>query len=80
MPYRLNGQSEADYSFKLNNGGRYQVHVGCGGTPAKWKMDIRSGYVSGTKNSFKCNDIPTYVGVYRFILGQGVPYDQCKKV
>jgi hypothetical protein len=44
----------ANYSYSLPNGGRYQVHVGCGGTPQNWATNNKSGYVSGTNNSFTC--------------------------
>lgn len=48
----------ANYSYSLPNGGRYQVHVGCGGTPQNWATNNKSSYVSGTNNSFTCYPIP----------------------
>jgi hypothetical protein len=44
----------ANYRYSLPNGGRYQVHVGCGGTSQNWATNNKSGYVSGTSNSFTC--------------------------
>lgn len=43
------------YKYTLPKNGRYQVHVGCGGTPTKWKTSNKSAYVSGGKN-FTCID------------------------
>lgn len=43
-----------NYSKSLPNGGRYQVHVGCGGTSQNWATNNKSGWVSGLSNSFTC--------------------------
>lgn len=51
-------QYEANYSRSLPNGGRYQVHVGCGGTPQNWASNNKSSYVGGTVNYFTCSDVP----------------------
>lgn len=48
----------ANYSRSLPNGGQYQVHVGCGGTSQNWATNNKSGYVSGTSNSFTCYPLP----------------------
>lgn len=60
---RTGVQYEANYSRSLPNGGRYQVHVGCGGTPQSWASNNKSGYVGGTVNYFTCSDVP-YAGQY----------------
>lgn len=91
MPIRLGGLNQADYSFTLNNGGRYQVHVGCGGSSSRWALDAKSGYVGGSRNSFLCNDIPSWLqwagnwafGVtgLRFIRFNDLPaYGSCKSI
>ncbi|ANS80586.1 hypothetical protein SGUI_3190 [Serinicoccus hydrothermalis] len=82
----IGGLSKADYSFTLNKGGEYQVHVGCGGTPKKWAVNAKSSYVKGTKNNFKCNDIhPALAAAGKILrwkvdLTQGVAYKTCKKI
>ena len=49
---------QASYSKSLLNGGRYQVHVGCGGTSSAWNTNNRSGYVgSGVARNFTCYDV-----------------------
>lgn len=91
MPLQLGGLSQANYYFTLNRGGRYQVHVGCGGSRANWALDAKSGYVSGTKNNFRCNDIPWWLrslgsAAMKRILGwrvdltYGIPYGTCSRI
>ncbi|MGB3697515.1 MAG: hypothetical protein WBA05_08785 [Gordonia sp. (in: high G+C Gram-positive bacteria)] len=85
MPIVLGGISKADYSYSLNKGGRFQVHVGCGGSSKKWKVNAKSGWVSGTNNRFRCNDISPAlqaagVAVFKKNLAQGIPYKTCKKL
>lgn len=48
---------EARYSRSLPSGGRYQVHVGCGGTSSNWASNNKSSYVGGTTNYFTCYDV-----------------------
>lgn len=50
---------QANYRYTLSMGGRYQVHVGCGGTSQEWATSNKSGYVSGTSNSFVCYSTPS---------------------
>lgn len=53
---RINGVNyNAWYAYTLPYGGRYQVHVGCGGTPQRWGSNNKSGYVYGGRN-FTCYD------------------------
>lgn len=90
VPVRLGGHSKVDYKFVLDKGGRYQVHVGCGGTPQKWAKNLKSDWVSGSKNDFLCNDAhPLSVAAFKALAGrllgkadltQGVPYGNCKPV
>lgn len=57
-----------NYSYRLPNGGRYQVHVGCGGSSGNWATNNKSGYVSGSTNSFTCYDVrgnPMYLRCQR---------------
>lgn len=46
------------FTYQLPYGGRYQVHVGCGGTPAAWGPEIWSPYVDGIDHAFVCHDVP----------------------
>jgi hypothetical protein len=46
----------ATYSFTLPHAGQYALHVGCGGTTAKWAVSTYSAYYSGTVNDFYCFD------------------------
>jgi hypothetical protein len=52
-----NSASTAKYSYTLPHGGRYAVHVGCGGSPAHWQTTPDSNVVSGTFNDFICYDV-----------------------
>lgn len=89
-PVRLGGHSKVDYSYVLDKGGDYQVHVGCGGTPQKWAKSLKSKNVSGTKNDFLCNDMDWIsVAAFNALVGrmfgrpdltQGVPYGECKHI
>jgi hypothetical protein len=56
--------SYASFSRQVSRGD-WEVHVGCGGSPATWKVATYSGWVSATA-SFTCDDI----------AGQG-QYGQC---
>src|SRR5690349_6350669 len=60
----INGYTQS-YRYSLPNGGRYQVHVGCGGSPSAWQTTNRSGYVSGSYNSFTCYDTPSAYYMYK---------------
>ncbi|MFE7744792.1 hypothetical protein [Nocardia sp. NPDC057455] len=90
VPVRLGGHSKVDYSFNLDKGGDYQVHVGCGGTPQKWAKSLKSKDVSGTKNDFLCNDTDWLsVAAFNALVGrmfgrpdltQGVPRGECKHI
>lgn len=48
----------ARYQYSLPYGGQYAIHVGCGGTPARWATANYSDNVGGTNNSFTCYDVP----------------------
>lgn len=61
MPLQLNGLTQAEYSYTLDGGGGYAVHVGCGGTTDRWAVSAKSEVVYGTDNSFICNDIPGWL-------------------
>ena len=47
-----------NFSYNLDNGGRYQVHVGCGTKlfSADWANNVKSDYVEGSRD-FICNDM-----------------------
>jgi hypothetical protein len=40
----------------------YQMSVGCGGTQQSWKIPTYSKLVTGTHNSFHCDDVPGTAG------------------
>ncbi|MBS1696418.1 MAG: hypothetical protein JST91_29890 [Actinobacteria bacterium] len=52
------GLTRLDWSYTLDRGGRYQVHVGCGTKPfsSDWANNVKSDYVSGS-HDFACNDM-----------------------
>ena len=70
----------------MNKGGRYQVHVGCGGTSKTWKVNAKSGWVSGQKNNFRCNDVHPgakfipRIGTMIKSQTKGIPYKTCKRI
>lgn len=91
VPIELGGLSKVNYSYTLDHGGPYQVHVGCGGTPENWATDLRSDYVTGSRD-FLCNDMNALEGAaWNIIKGrvfgsfgpsakkltQNVPYGKC---
>lgn len=43
------------YSSAVNTE-RYSLHIGCGGTPQKWLLSTTTGFVSGDRNDFSCQD------------------------
>jgi len=48
------GGSIARFFYRLPNGGPYMVHVGCGGNPSHWAVEIRfTRWVRGD-HSFRC--------------------------
>jgi hypothetical protein len=47
----------ARYNYRLPKGGKYAVHVGCGGSLAQWQTQPDSNMVSGSVNNFVCHDI-----------------------
>lgn len=63
---RTGSGSTQRYSYSLPKGGRYQVHVGCGGSAKKWATNNKSSYVSGRSNSFTCYDTRSARGAYLF--------------
>ncbi len=85
VPIVLGGHSKANFSYTLNKGGNYQVHVGCGGTSKSWKVSAKSGWVSGSGKKFRCNDISPAlqaagIAVLKKNLTQGIAYQTCKVV
>jgi hypothetical protein len=50
--------AEVTYRHTLSNGGRYQVRVGCGGTPGNWTRTIVSDYLSPGMYRLLCQDLP----------------------
>jgi len=55
----------ASYHYSLPHGGKYAVHVGCGGSPARWLLSAYSGFYGGTYNNFLCYDEP-YESYYKY--------------
>jgi hypothetical protein len=50
--------AEVTYRHTLPNGGRYQVRVGCGGTPGHWSRTIVSDYLNPSVYRLLCQDLP----------------------
>ncbi|WP_265566995.1 chitinase [Streptomyces hygroscopicus] len=49
--------STADWWTDMPENESYSLHIGCGGTPASWATENKTGTNSGTSNSFDCVDI-----------------------
>ncbi|MEU4173435.1 chitinase [Streptomyces sp. NPDC026665] len=47
----------ADWWTDLPSNESYSLHVGCGGTPASWASENKTGVYTGPSNSFTCNDV-----------------------
>jgi hypothetical protein len=47
----------ARYNYTLPKGGKYAVHVGCGGSLSEWLTKPDSKMVPGTVNNFLCHDV-----------------------
>jgi hypothetical protein len=47
----------AYYWYWLPHGGKYSLHVGCGGSTSQWSTASESRAVSGRFNDFFCNDV-----------------------
>lgn len=55
---RLGNGSTSNYLYTLPRPESYAVHVGCGGSPASWKVAANSGNVPAGRHSFNCVDSP----------------------
>jgi hypothetical protein len=53
----VGSRSTANWSTSLPRNESYSLHVGCGGTPAKWSTSDTTGVFSGASNSFSCDDV-----------------------
>ena len=51
--------AEVSYAYTLPDGGKYQVRVGCGGTPGNWSKTVLSDYVDAGVHQFVCHDAPS---------------------
>jgi hypothetical protein len=49
--------TNADYWYSLPAAQSYKMSVGCGGSPQSWAVATYTPSVSGTHNSFHCDDI-----------------------
>lgn len=54
--------STSKWWWWLPAGASYSLHVGCGGTQANWAVAAYTPTVSGTSNSFDCEDLPSQAG------------------
>ncbi|MGB8860944.1 MAG: extracellular solute-binding protein [Ilumatobacteraceae bacterium] len=48
---------KANFTYTLQRGGRYRLHVGCGGSSATWGSTNSTGFVTGSQD-FLCHDPP----------------------
>jgi hypothetical protein len=55
-------RSVAVYQGEIPMGMTYQVHVGCGGTPGAWLLDLHSEYTTELRQTLRCQDIPRQPG------------------
>lgn len=56
------GGAKVGYRFELPHGGRYQLHVGCGGSPNEWGSESFTIFVSESSD-FLCRDDPSKRGI-----------------
>ncbi len=56
-PWQGLGNGAASYWYTLPVSEPYSLHVGCGGTTSSGPSPTRTPKVSGTDNSFICQDI-----------------------
>lgn len=59
-----NTHSQVSFSYTLNNGGSFDLHVGCGGTPQNWASTSTSGWFSYSNHDYHCYDTsnaPPYI-------------------
>jgi hypothetical protein len=49
--------STSGYWYDLPVAEPYQLHVGCGGTPANWAVSADTPQVPAGHNSFNCEDV-----------------------
>ena len=55
--YTTTAPSAATYTFTLQFGGRFQLHVGCGGSENEWGSSSFTMFVSDSQD-FLCYDDP----------------------
>ena len=55
--YETTGPATATYAYTLPFGGRFQLHVGCGGSENDWGSTSLTMFVSGSQD-FECRDDP----------------------
>jgi len=55
--FATTGPATATFQFTLKFGGRYQLHVGCGGTTSQWGSTSFTNFVSSSSD-FLCHDAP----------------------
>ena len=60
--YQTTSAAAASYQFTLQYGGRYQLHVGCGGTENDWGSSSFTNFISSSSD-FLCHDVPPRRGV-----------------
>jgi hypothetical protein len=58
----------ADYCYFMPPGQSYKMSVRCGGTPQSWAVATYTPSVTGTHNSFHCDDIAGAEGYGRCVL------------
>lgn len=87
-PNPSTGWARVKYSFKLDKGGSYRLHVGCGGSPQSWGLTATSGSISGSPSKVvTCNDVPDWLmiiwralgpaGLAKLDLTRGIAYKTC---
>lgn len=79
-PNPQTGWAKVKYSFSLNKGGTYRLHVGCGGDAQRWGMTAKSSLLSGSSTkTVTCNDVPPWIpGWLATIVRQGIPARECR--
>jgi hypothetical protein len=69
---RPTGSDAAGYEYVVPANAKYSVHVGCGGTRAKWANEDRSAFFTPSGRSFVCDDHP--------VPGAARPYGTCVSI
>jgi hypothetical protein len=65
---QVSGGPNADYWYFMPGGQSYKLSVGCGGSAQSWAVTTYTSSVTGTHNSFDCDDVKGTTGYGACVL------------